>query len=199
MPNDVEKAVLDYEQERLGRFTQVVAHHNADESLTIPVALAPDSPERGLSTYATIGLSQYDNSLVAEDGTPIRVELPTSGREEYPFLGSGLANAALNIASGQYQAKPGLVFPGVFDGYSTELTAPHGLLWYPFPWGDRFDGLDRDGLSIEWLLVIAITQREFDFIAENGPGFSGEGVEKLIDAFERRGTDIYDLTRASAV
>ena len=43
MPNDFEKAVLGYEQERLGRFTQVTAHKNEDDSLTIPIALAPNS------------------------------------------------------------------------------------------------------------------------------------------------------------
>ena len=59
--------------------------------------------------------------------------------------------------------------------------------------------MEQDGLSIEWLLVIAISQSEMDFIAANGPGYKGAGVEKLIDAFERERADVWDFTRPSVV
>jgi len=199
MPTEFEKAVLVYEQERLGRFSQVVTHKSADESITIPVALASGSPEAGLSTYATIGLSQFDNGLTSESGNRIGIELLVTGREENTFLASGLANAALNIASGEYQAKPGIVFPSIFDGYGSNITTPHGLLWYPFAWDTGFDGLSRDGIDVEWLLVIPVSDDEVSFIAANGPGFKGAGVEQLIDTFERNSVDIYDTGRSSAV
>ena len=199
MATNFEKAILLYEEERIGRFSQVFVHKNRAESLTIPIAVAPASPDRGLSTYATVGLSQHDNGLVTADGTPLRVELLTVGRTEYDLLGRGLANSAFNIASGECRAKPGLVLPGVFEGYGTGLTTPHALLWYPFPWGGRFDGFTRDGVSIQWLLVVAITQQELEFVAAHGPGFHGAGVEKLVDAFENNETDVYDMSRASAV
>ena len=199
MPSDFEKAVLAYEQQRLGRFTRVTAHKSADDAITIPVATAPDSPESGLTTVATIGLSQHDNGLTNAARRPLRVELLATGRSEYEFLADGLANAALNVASGEDQARPGLVCPGVFGGYAPNVTTPHGLLWFPFPWGQRFEGMEQDGLSIEWLLVIAISQSEMDFIAANGPGYKGAGVEKLIDAFERERADVWDFTRPSVV
>lgn len=199
MPSEFEKAVLVYEQKRLGRFSQVVANKSADESITIPVALASGSPEAGLSTYATIGLSQFDNGLTSESGNRIGIELIVTGREENTFLASGLADAALNIASGEYQAKPGIVFPGIFDGYGPNITTPHGLLWYPFAWDIGFDGLSRDGIDVEWLLVIPVSNDEVSFIAANGPGFKGAGVEKLIDTFESDAVDIYDTGRSSAV
>lgn len=199
MPSDFEKAVLAYEQERLGRFTRVTAFNSSDNSISIPIATAPDAPEPQLTTVATVGLSQRDNGLSDSGGRPLRVELLATGRSEYEFLAAGLANAALNVASGEYQARPGLVFPGVFGGYSPNITTPHGLLWFPFPWGQRFEGLERDGLSIEWLLVLPVCQAEVDFIAANGPGYKGAGVNKVIDAFEREQTDVWDFTRASAV
>lgn len=199
MPSPFEKAVLVYEEERLGRFSQVVMYKSADESLTIPVASASSSPEAGLSTYATIGLSQFDNGLTSESGNRIGIELLVTGREENTFLASGLANAALNIASGGYQAKPGIIFPGIFDGYGPDITTPHGLLWYPFAWDKQFDGLSRDGVDVEWLLVIPVSDDEVSFIAANGPGFEGAGVEKLIDTFESDAVDIYDTGRSSAV
>ncbi|PVE78958.1 GH-E family nuclease [Microbacterium testaceum] len=139
----------------------------------------PELPEAGLCTYATIGLSQFDNGLTSESGNRIGIELLVTGREENTFLASGLANAALNIASGGYQAKPGIVFPGIFDGYGPDIATPHGLLWYPFAWDTHFDGLSRDGVDVEWLL--------------------DAGVEKLIDTFESDAVDIYDTGRSSAV
>lgn len=199
MVTDFEKAIHAYEQERIGRFARVTGYNSEDNRTVVLIASAPDAPQPGLTTVATVGLGQRDNGLTGESGRPLRVELITSGRSEYEFLAGGLANAGLNVATGQYQARPGLVFPNIFSEYDPRVTTPHGLLWYPFPWGDQFDGLELEGVSVEWLLIIPITQSEIQFIADNGPGFTGAGVEKLIDAFEREETDIWDFTRQSAV
>ena len=199
MPTEFERAVLAYESERIGRFSRVIEHLNDDETIRIPVAEADASPDPGLTSYATIGLSRFDNDLRADSGRPLRVELLATARSELSFVAGGLANCALNVASGDYWAQPGLVFPDVFSGYDDAVTTPHGLLWYPFQWDATFEGLTLDGLDIEWLLVLPITAAEMAFIDQRGAGPNGQGANALIDAFEASSTDVWDLHRASAL
>ncbi|WP_243227656.1 suppressor of fused domain protein [Microbacterium sp. CIAB417] len=199
MPNDLEKSILRFEQERLGTVARVTAYNNVEDTLSIPVALLPACPQPGLTTVATIGLSQYDNGLTDATGQPLRVEMLATGRSDIDFLGDVVANAALNVASEEFHARPGVVFPGVFGGYSRETTTPHALLWHPFPWGDRLSGFDHHGLRVEWLLLIPLTDAELGFIATVGPGVGGAGSERLVDAFEQQKTDVWDYGRRSAV
>lgn len=199
MPNDLEKSILRFEQERLGAVSRVTAYKNAEETLAIPVALVPGCPQTGLTTAATIGLSQHDNGMNDAVGRTLRIEMLATGRSDVDFVADGVANAALNVASGQFQARPGVVFPDVFGGYSPETTTPHALLWHPFPWGDRLSGFAVPALRIEWLLLVPLTDAELDFISAVGPGSGGAGSERLIDTFEQQQTDVWDYRRRSAI
>ncbi|MFT4122842.1 MAG: suppressor of fused domain protein [Microbacteriaceae bacterium] len=167
--------------------------------LVVPIAAVPNSPTSGLTSYATLGLSRFDNSFTTAGGQPLRVEFLLVAAIGNTFAENGLGNCALNVATGDYRARPGAIYPNVFAGYSDSVTTPHGLLWYSYSWGDDFDALDLEVGHVEWLQIVPITTQELDFVALNGPGFEGEGVEKLLEAFEAAETVMWDFSRGSAV
>lgn len=197
MPSEYVRAIVDYETARIGRFTKAQNFLNRDETLRVQIGQTPDSPATGVITFATIGLSTFDNHLLTGQDVPLRAELLLSAQDRFSFAATGLSTAALNVASGQYQATPGVIFPHLFSGYDDAVTTPHGLLWYPFPWGDAFDGLRLDGVQVEWMYIIPVTADESERIAQLGAGRRGTGVEALLDAFEAQRPDIWDLTRLS--
>lgn len=194
-----QRTILEYTQSRVGTLSSVREWVDTRDSVRVPVGIATGSPELGLTSYATLGLSDFSIDLRSDDGASLRVELVGVAREEADVFLNGFGKCAINIAGKSYQPMPGRILPNVFDDHSAVVSTPHGLLWYPFAWDTKFGALRIDQTEIEWLTVIPITDSEFSLVREVGAGFGGKGVEHLLDLFEERRVDVWDLTRASAV
>lgn len=198
-PSPLELGAYEYAQERIGVPSRTYAHYNDDESIRIHVAEVDASPGAGLTSYFTVGLAGYGTEWTAKAGHPLRFEFTMAAQTELGFVAAGLASCALNLATGEFGISTGIAYPNVFKSDEVFVTTPHAFFWWPFVWGEKFDGLTLGGVDVEWLTVVPITDQEMEFIRRIGPGVGGAGAEALIDAFETQETDIYDLTRGSVV
>lgn len=159
------------------------------EGATVEIVECPDIPKVGLVSYATIGMSLFDNALEARNKS-LRVELVAAAESGWNIIRNGLAGCAFNVASGEYQARPDVIFPGVMAGYDQSTTVPHGLLASPYPWSTIPD-LETDLEIVTWLMLVPISEGEFAFASKNG-------IEGLKDLLEQTNANVFDLSRPSS-
>lgn len=195
-----QRQLLAYTQNHVGPVSSVTAWESNAGSIKVPIGCVQNSPDRNLQSYATLGLSDYPIGLRNKDGLEIRVELLGTARAYTESFLPGFGDSALQVADSSYQPFPGRVFPNMFSNQLPPLpNTLHALLWYPFAWETDFENLTVEGVEINWLTVLPITDEEFAFVQRNGAGFRGEGTELLIDLFEVQHTDVWDLNRKSVV
>ncbi len=154
-PTPYQRVAYEYARDRIGRPTRNLAHNNDSNSISLPVAEVVGSPEAGLTSYYTIGLGEYDAHRISGTGRPQRFEFIMVAQEGAEHAVSGLSNCALNLATGDYTASPGAIYPNVFADYDPAITTLHGLLWFPLSWEASFDGAQVTCLDVEWLQVIS--------------------------------------------
>lgn len=170
-------AVAKYLAERFGGRCEVFEYGQDEGDLRVHVLECANTPSQGLTSYGTVGMSEFDNQLVTAEGSPLRVELVSAAGEGWGFVAQALATCAFNVGGGEYRCKPGTVFPSVFEGYETPVTTPHAFMWYPFFWEAEFSGLVFENVQIEWLQVVPITDAEMEYVRDFG-------AEALVDRLE---------------
>lgn len=167
-------------------------HYNDDESIELHILRSADRPQVGVSSYATVDLSTFDNQLFAADGRPIRVELLAACQAEFAAMEDVLASCALNVATGEYSVTPDIIMPDVVRIHEPRVRAKHALLTTPFLWGEEPRAVEEEEFVTTWLQLVPVTQSEFDFAMENGN-------EALIGTFDRLQIDIFDINRPAVV
>jgi antitoxin YqcF len=166
----------------LGRYPSPDSDHAVD------VATWSDRPGPGLTSFATIGMSRFDNGTTTPTGA-LRVELVTAVQHRWELMTDVLCELAFAVARGETYVQPGRVFTSV-PHLRTQTTTPNVLFWDPFLW--QLPSLPLEGTTVAWLMVVPISEAEARLAAEHG-------AEALIDEFERLTPDIHDLSRPSAV
>lgn len=183
------KMLANFAPQRFGGKPSARRYRHDSSDLWVDVVKCDGSPEGPLDSYATVGMSGFNNDFEI-DGLPLRVELTIAVRADWTLAANALAGAAFNVATGEYVCKPGIIYPNLLDGYDREVTTPHGLIWWPFAWDAEWDSVVEDGVHIEWLTVIPVTPDEAQYFADHD-------AEALIDIFEKQQPDLYDLSRES--
>lgn len=166
-------------------------HHETRDDLHVEILSAVGSPEPGLTSFGTIGMSAFDSGKVTPTG-PLRVELVGAVQDRWTAMANGLATCAFNVGTGQYSIKPEAVYPAVFGMYQPEVTTPHALFWDPDLWVERFGVIEEGNLTVTWLMVIPITDSELEFIREHD-------VSTFMGEMERLRPDTYDMSREGIV
>lgn len=154
----------------------------------VDVMRTAESPQPGVTSYATLGMSRFDNGGLEVDGKPLRVELLAACQSEFTHIADGLASCALNVAKDKWQVTPGVVHPNVLDLYRPDIVLKHLFLVTPFLWGDGPADRKFDELIVTWLMAIPISDSEIDHVARYGP-------ERLESLFEERQIDVFDINR----
>jgi len=147
-------------------------------------------PQRGVTSYATVGMSRFDNAARA-NGKDLRVELVAAAGSNWEVIKSGLVGSALNVASGEHQIWPDTIFPNVMSGFDQTVSVPHALFVTPFLWSDIQD-LESDDQIITWLMMVPISERELLFAEERG-------VDALNARLVEAQPDVFDLMRPSTI
>lgn len=152
---------------------------------------AKDSPQRGVDTYSTVGLSGYP---LIKDGKEIdvRAEIIGACASNFDAFDNILATAAFCIINSKWFCAPGVIFPDIVSMYKASSTLSDLYFCPPFLWDERLSGLVTEEKSIAWLLAVPISKPEAKFAASFGPA----ELEKL---FVKADLDIYDLNRSSVV
>lgn len=173
-----------------GSKPKVFSYGKDDTDLKIDVAECHNSPDPGLASYSTIGLSDYE---MLKDGNPFHVRLEIAGlcKLNYDEFGNILASAAFYIMRTQWLCFPGAILENALDGYSSP-NLQHLYFTSPFLWEDSLKATTLGSKKVAWLLAIPISEKEREYAREN----SSDALEEL---FEEKGADFYNLNRSSLV
>jgi antitoxin YqcF len=169
---------------------RVIEYLNADETSRIGVLHSADRPEKGLTSYATIGLS--DLSLPRDIDPPLGVEFLGVAESDYPYA-EVLSTAAFFVMNDGWEPEPGACFRDIVRMQIPDTELPH--LYFTDPsvyWDQEFASRVIGEKTVAWLLAIPISEAEAEYALENG----GDALESL---FEENEIDITDLERDSVL
>ncbi len=175
-----------------GGAATVQRYWDDDHHSSIALLSCQDSPVAGVTSYATIGVS--DVPLVMKDGKTlgVRAELVGACRSQDGRFGNALSTAAFCVINSGWFVAPGVVFPDVLAMYSEQTTMKHILFLPPLLWGNEPETLALEEKQVAWLMAVPISEAEYRYI-EN------ESVVALEGLLEKGQIDMFDLNRRSVV
>lgn len=157
----------------------------------VDILTSSDRPEKGVSSYSTIGLS--DAPLIRNGSEyPVRVEIVGACGSIFSGFDNALATAAFNIINSKMFCFPGTIFEDVITMYGISSTMQHFLFVPPFLWNNKLKTMSLKSKTVAWLLAIPISEQEMRYAEEKG----SDALEQL---FEDKQIDIFDLKRKSVV
>lgn len=188
-PSQDNKAIAKIAAAGFGGRWGVSAYGDAGDTSTLDVLHSRETPEQGLASFCTIGLS--DTSL--SEGRlqlPLGVELVgTSNHDDFAEV---LATAGFFVLKDGWIPKPDTVFEEIVSEHFEGVTTPHLLLVPPYLWPDLPSSRELTTKTVAFVMVVPITEAESAY-------FSECGADALGRALEESDPDIVDLWRASVV
>lgn len=189
MTNDI-KIIAQKVLKAIGGTPKVIEYLDRDETSKIPIFIGENRPYQEIVSYATIGLSDYSIGLKI-DNKELRVEFIGACETYYDEFVNIVSTCAFNIINDHYSCEPGTVYPNVVSMYYPNLEMKHIFFTTPFLW-EGLEGIETADNYISWLMMIPISDKEFDYLRKNGS-------DKLEDLFEENQIDIFDLSRKSII
>ncbi|UAJ12725.1 suppressor of fused domain protein [Glacieibacterium megasporae] len=172
-----------------GDGVKVVTYWDEAEKSSIAILSASDSPTTGVTTHATIGLSDVDIETSVGDA-PLRVELLIAARDEFTDTANILSTCAFNVMNSGAPLLPDSVHIDAVGMYLKNTAMRHVMLYDPFLWNLETQRLpDR---TVAWLLALPISESERIYGATRG-------ASALAELFQQMQIDVFDLERAAAV
>lgn len=170
---------------------KIVEYWDNDDKSKIDIYIGIDMPYKGVNSYGTIGLSNYDIGLKTTAEKDLRVEFISACGSEYEFFGNIIASCGFNIINSQFSCSPGTVYPGVICKYSKEYEMKHVMFVSPFLWDNSWN-MELEDKIIIWLMPIPISDKELKYL-------QNYGNDELQNLFEKNDIDIFDMRRKSVL
>ncbi|KMM62613.1 hypothetical protein ACH95_05370 [Bacillus glycinifermentans] len=161
-------------------------HHNSVDILSVD-----DRPEEGITSFATLGLSDYSIDYEV-NGKPLCIEILGAIDSSSEIFANVLSTCAFNVINSNFTCAPGAIFRDVIKMYDQNTEMEHVLFVPPFLWEDGLESLEFSSKNATWLLAIPISEEEYLFARENGS-------EKLEELLEEQQIDIFDIKRKSVI
>jgi antitoxin YqcF len=191
MTSKILKAIAGELQKTFGGKTDVKRFSDDNHDSFVDIMSCADSPQTGVTSYATIGLSEHPLMDNGEE-FPARLELIGACGSDFKYFANALATAAFCIINSKWFCHPDAIFPDIFSMYNKSSTMKHMMFIPPFLWDDSPNTLELPERTIAWLQAIPISEGEYRLAEKEGP-------ERLGDLFEKYQIDVYDLERPSIV
>ena len=185
------KTVARRELDAFGGEPRVVRYERDAGGHWVDLLSCADRPDEGITSWATIGMSQFDTFLVTDRDVPLRVELVAACSSAVTEFGAMLSTCAFNVATGEYSISPGTIYPRVVEMYRPEVRMKHLMFVPVFLW-EGFDLIETGAETIDFLQAVPVSDAEFEFAREHG-------ADELQSLFEKAQIDVYDLDRPSVV
>lgn len=167
----------------------VHAYWDDDHVSKMAIVECKDSPQPGVSSYATIGVS--DCPLYKDKSEyPVRVELVGACASNCEHFANMLATAGFCIINTKWFCAPGVIYPGVVSMYNASATMKPAMFVPPFLWSDSLSALKLQDKTVAFLMMIPISEEEYQFAEAKGSG-------ALESAFELKQIDVFDIHRES--
>lgn len=167
---------------------EVYAHDNSKGTLRIGIIHAPDTPDEGLTTYATVNVNEAENRF---DGTNIPAELIGVVESGNDHFANAIGTVAANCMGDGLSLAPGVVHRNALANYpGLAPHLPHMLMTYPIDFGEEFSKIPTSQGSVYGLQAMPISEAELNYLQD-------QGFDALEEAFMEADIDYYDLTRPS--
>lgn len=183
------KTIMRTELAAFGGERQMRRFYNDDESVSVDILHCADRPRPGVTSWGTIGLSEYPSGFRSAEGVAIRSELVGEMASSVTTFGNMLAACVFNVAVDEYGIDPETIYPDIVSDYEPDGAMKHMLITDV----SSFEGLtsiDRGTEIVTFLQAIPVSDPEFEFARRSG-------VEALVDRMAEAGVDILDLNRGS--
>jgi antitoxin YqcF len=185
------KIIAQHAAKAFGGKPKVSRYWDDNHNSFVDLLVAEDRPQRGVDSYATIGLSDHP-LMKGNEEYAARVELLGACGSQFAKFDNIIATAAFFIINSKRFCYPGAVFPDIVGMYKASKSLEHLFFAPPFLWEDRLKTLPLKGTKVAWLLIVPISENE-RLVAEK------KGSEILESLFLEAQIDIFDLERASVV
>lgn len=149
-----------------------------------------NQPFEGVSSYSTIGLSDYSIGYTGEE-KPLRIEVIGAHATENNDFPNILATCAFNVMNSKQAISPGEVFQDIVALYYPDSEMKHILFTDPFLW-KNLKSIELPEKTVAWLLAVPISNNEYLYSLD-------KGIDALGDLFEQEDIDIFDIERKSVV
>jgi hypothetical protein len=168
-------------------------HDYSDDSgkTHIDLLSSADRPQKGISSYASLGVSEHPIYKGGRIVRGVRVELVGACASGFPKFANVVATAAFDIIKGKRFVAPGVIFPGAIAEYRRRSPMEHVMFVPPFLWPDLAT-LKLPKKTVTWLMLVPISEAEMKYAIDCGPA-------KLEKVFGEKHIDIYDIDRPSVV
>jgi hypothetical protein len=169
---------------------RVINYLDKDEKSEVYVLHSTETPEQGLISFSTIGLSDYSDDHY-------RVEPPLGAEiiavSNLPEFGEAVSTAAFCVINSGYHARPGGAFPGVVKLHYPDTTVPNLMFTEPYMWDEEsLRSRVYGDKTVAWLQAVPISDAETEYLLEHG-------AEALSELFEEHDPDFIDLQRDSVI
>jgi hypothetical protein len=172
-----------------GRPTARRYYQGDDHAVRIDIATFADRPQPGVTTFATLGLS--DTPIPGRLRPPLGVEVLGACDSAADGFVRVLAAIAFQAIAGGRRCEPGEVFDDVIPP-AVSTTLRHTLLVPPFLWEEGLESVVVDYKTVAWLLAVPISDAEAQLRAV-------QGADALESRFEEAEIDIFNPNRQSVV
>jgi antitoxin YqcF len=157
----------------------------------IDIVACPDSPSQYVSSYGTIGLSDF--SIHKEiDGIPLGIEIVGMCDTRFERFPNIISTCAFNIILDHATCSPGIIYKDMIEMYMSETSMKHILFVPPFGWNTELRTLHFPTKKVAWLLAVPISEEEFQYAKD-------KGVDALETLLEEKQIEYYDLDRESTL
>lgn len=156
----------------------------------VDILSTKDRPYEGVTSYSTIGLSDYSIGY-SIDEKPLRIEIVGASATIFEFFPNIVSTCAFNIINTKFPITHGEIYKEVVKMYYPDSEMEHVLFTSPFLW-EKLISLDFIDKKVTWLLTVPISTKELLFVEK-------EGAEALEDLFEKKDIDIFDIRRNSVL
>jgi antitoxin YqcF len=157
------------------------------ENSSIDLLRCEDRPEEGVTSFGTIGLSARERG----DGQG-RTELVGACRTRFPYFDNIISTVAFNVINSGWACEVGALHNDVVTMYEASPTLEHVILLLPSLWGRTFPPLELPDRTVNWLMVMPISESEFVYAEQHG-------AAALVRQLEESGAELTDLHRAPAI
>lgn len=182
--------VADLLRDRLGAYSARAYRHASDPGLVFEVLRVADCPERGVVTYASLGLSDVP---WPEGGRP-RVELILRTRTDGEFCAQIIANTAFHLMDKRFFPEPGSIVRdvvAVLAAGDISQRLPHIYFAVPTAWNIPLP-LDEGPPAVTLVMAVPVTEREYQLWRQHG-------VDAFESALADASADLADLRRSGVV
>jgi antitoxin YqcF len=167
----------------------VYNYYDDNRQSRLAVAQCRDRPQQGLTSYATLGLSDFPLFKGREE-YQARLELVGACSSSCESFGNIVATAGFCVINSKWFCAPGTIFPNLVSMYCLSSTMRHCMFVSPFIWEEELRTLYLPDKTIAWLLLVPISEAEYQF-AES------KGSRQLELALEMKQIDMFDIERPS--